>query len=123
MTEKFLAAWEKTRKSRYLPIGSKRVRRDGTPEGDYIEIKVRENGRWMLEHRWVMQQHIGRPLRTNEHVHHLDGNKKNNSIENLQLLSAVEHMSITAKEIVRNKQGLHQYTKCAHCGWRHPPHH
>ena len=39
----------------------------------------------ILEHKYVMEQHIGRLLTKGEVVHHLDGNKENNVIENLVL--------------------------------------
>lgn len=41
---------------------------------------------WVLEHRVVMSRKIGRTLLSGEIVHHRDGNKKNNSPENLELL-------------------------------------
>ena len=45
----------------------------------------------IYEHRYVMEQHIGRKLKKGEEVHHIDGNKMNNSIENLMLLTIDEH--------------------------------
>lgn len=55
----------------------------------YKTINV--NKRAVYEHRYIMEKHLGRKLNPNEHVHHIDGNKLNNSIVNLEVLDASEH--------------------------------
>jgi hypothetical protein len=39
----------------------------------------------IAEHTWVMVQHIGRPLHKGETVHHINGDRLDNRIENLEL--------------------------------------
>ena len=58
-----------------------------TKEGYVIVYVGTKNGQpfYDAEHRLVMAKHLGRPLTSNEIVHHIDGNKSNNNIENLVL--------------------------------------
>lgn len=44
------------------------------------------------QHRLVMEQFLERVLETDEHVHHLDEDRQNNSIENLELVPQWLHM-------------------------------
>lgn len=60
--------------------GGRYLKKDG-----YILICNEDGSGYVLEHRKVMAEHIGRPLKRTESVHHIDGNRQNNDISNLQL--------------------------------------
>lgn len=49
------------------------------------------NGRSIDEHRYIMEQFLGRKLKRNESVHHINGNKLDNRIENLTIMENSEH--------------------------------
>ena len=46
------------------------------------------------EHRVVMEAHIGRLLRADEAVHHVNGDKADNRVENLELMSVSDHVAL-----------------------------
>lgn len=62
-------------------------------------------GSYRYEHRRVMEVAIGRRLKRKEHVHHKDGNKLNNNIDNLVLLTASEHARLHNGLRTRNRFG------------------
>ena len=86
-------------------------------KGDYVYAVVPEHPfctehGYVLMHRVVMENHIGRLLNSNEIVHHKDRNKKNNSIDNLELLIASEH-----SRMHRLEQGkIYVTLRCPWCG-------
>lgn len=56
-----------------------------------------EGGGWKWWHkdaRKKMEKHLNRKLKTYEVVHHINGNWKDNSIKNLQIVTQSEHMKI-----------------------------
>lgn len=48
--------------------------------------KMADSKGYVLEHRLLMAQYLGRCLLDGEVVHHIDGDKKNNAVGNLELL-------------------------------------
>lgn len=60
---------------------------------------VRDKNREISLQRKIMQEHLGRELTANEVVHHINRNKQDNRLENLQVLTRAEHIEIHRKDL------------------------
>jgi hypothetical protein len=67
-------------------------------KGGYVLLRL-ATGHWVAEHRWLMEHYIGRPLASNEIVHHVNGVKGDNRLDNLQLVTPAEHPSLHRAEM------------------------
>lgn len=68
----------------------------------YVRLWISRDVR-VLEHRKIMQDHLGRKLARNEVVHHINGNNADNRLANLQLTTFGE--DIRRHNLARQKQG------------------
>jgi hypothetical protein len=77
------------------------------------------NGRYVAEHRLVMEQILGRQLLRSEVVHHIDGNRQNNDPTNLLLYPTngqylYEHLKGSPEHGLRIQEGLRKRLEREH---------
>lgn len=84
----------------------------------------RLNGKKFDEHRLIFEKHLGRKLTKEEIVHHIDGDKSNNDINNLMLFPTksvhtkyhYEKGDLKIKVGENKKELINGKLKCSKCG-------
>jgi hypothetical protein len=92
---------------KYLPSGGRILDKTGYVLVRHPDHPQANNAGYVREHRYVMEQHLGRYLDSQEVVHHRNGDKQDNRLENLELY---EHQSEHYSEHMRGNsysKGLH----------------
>lgn len=94
ISPKRVAAIRKRKEGKLDSSGYRLVWAPGHP------MASRHGGKWAPEHRVVMADHLGRPLKANENVHHINGDKTDNRIENLELWVTSQPSGQRPKDLV-----------------------
>ncbi len=82
-----------------------------TTTDGYVKIRVgvghplADSNGYCCEHILIMTTFMGRQLKKDEIVHHINGDKKDNRIDNLKIISRSEHNAIHNKKKARDLTG------------------
>ncbi len=85
------------------------------PRG-WIEGKIYRDGvcRQVKQHRWIMEQHLRRQLSPKEIIHHINGNRLDNRIENLEIKTNGQHTTYHQRQRTHKKGYRLNLTEAEH---------
>ncbi len=67
---------------------------EGKKHGNNARKRIFINGKYFYLHRLIMEEYLGRKLLSSEIVHHINGDPKDNRLENLMITTNTEHGKI-----------------------------
>lgn len=103
-------------KIRHSLLKTKHRNKGGTgniSSGGYKRITV--GGQRIFEHRYIMEVHLGRKIGKKEVVHHINGDKTDNRIDNLEVCTQSEHVNEHRSILLSSRKPIEK-KYCFLCG-------